>query len=82
MTMPGFTADASMHAAEYQYRTVGSMEGSVDAGVVRPAFLNSVLDPCRRCRLLTGCARQRCFCICNDGDWIGGTGLGHCGFCT
>jgi len=56
-----------------------------------PAAKTTVLqigqfDPCARCRDLTGCARQSCYCNCQGGSWQGkvlgdGGSLHQCGQC-
>jgi hypothetical protein len=64
MTMPGFTANASVYKTNIQYQA-NSMR-NYGSGT-RDGVTLAAIDPCAHCGLLPGCARFRCFCICNDG---------------
>ena len=71
MSIPGYTADVSVGPTGGQYWTATGMAafGRHVAGVMAPAMPVSP-DPCAECNRLFGCARSRCFCVCNGGDII------------
>lgn len=76
MRIPGFAAEISLCATENHYYSENNE--SEGAGGVAAAF-----DLCSRCSHLTGCAKARCYCICNGGDWSPGHFGTHfpCGIC-
>ncbi len=79
MTIPGFTADAAIYEGAGQYRVSATRSDRGTPGVT-PASI--IVDPCRRCSRMTGCAKSRCLCQC-DGGIAMSNSHAHCGFlCT
>jgi hypothetical protein len=62
MTMPEFTAEASIYKTNGQYATGVSGQASGMHGAVRLAQSDSC-----NCGHLWGCAKNRCECECPDG---------------
>jgi hypothetical protein len=86
MTIPGFTAEASVYEGAGQYRAP-LMLGTRSTPGISPAYATTDLasgglDPCRLCSRMTGCAKSRCLCRCDGGIAISNSHA-HCGFlCT
>jgi hypothetical protein len=79
MRLPDLSAGLGLSEASQRYRRYG-MPSPPQLAVGMAAHLP--IDPCRRCNAMTGCAKARCECICNDGVPIP-SHISKCGFlCT
>jgi hypothetical protein len=77
MQIPGFNAEASLYKTTVNYHGTISQAAGI-SGVTLSASCTCTdpgctwscpqADPCLKfCSRLSGCARQRCICICNGG---------------
>jgi hypothetical protein len=65
--IPCGTCHLDQTGACVQTCTVCTAFGCFQFPVPCPASACVVVDPCRRCHGLRGCAAQRCFCECEGG---------------
>lgn len=66
MNMPGFTADTSVYQTSRPYQTI-SFDDPGNGRLAAITVASPIFNPCSRYNRLYGCAKARCFCICNDG---------------
>jgi hypothetical protein len=80
MSMPGFSAAASLYQTDEQYRSrIENIPSSWNSITLAQT---AAFDPCAHCRSLPSpCARARCACVCAGGDVIPVSPIiSHCGF--
>lgn len=75
MTIPGFTAEASVYKVNGRYYTTSlpNQVSRISEGVGLAQW-----EECDYCRRLTGCARRSCNCECRGGICYGSC----CRYCT